>query len=121
MDDLVAKILSEIDERDFTGDDFLIVNQRVQELVLTQHGGLSEVQQKSLVMTILRRVADFLLPKIKNEAARTAIGVFLLSSGTLFDVLRAAFLKRFDLDGDGEVSVQEFNDVCKTCCCFPKR
>ena len=121
VDDLLTKILAEIDERDFTGDDFLTLAQRVQELALTQHSQLSELQQKSLVMKVLRRVADYVLPKIDNEATRTAIALFLMSSSTLFDVLRAAFLKKFDVNGDGDVSAEEFNAVCKACCCVPKR
>jgi len=121
VDGLLAKVLAEIDERDFTGDDFIVLSERVQELVLTQHGKLSDLQQKSLVLKVLRRVADYVLPKIDNEAARTAIQLLLLSSGTLFDVLRAAFLKKFDVDGDGQVTAEEFNAVCGACCCVPKR
>jgi hypothetical protein len=121
VDALLSKVLAEIDERDFTGDDFLVLAQRVQELVLLQHSRLSAVQQKSLVLKVLRRVAEHVLPKITNEAARTAINLLLLSSGTLFDVLHAAFLKKFDVDGDGEVTAEEFNAVCAGCCCVPKR
>jgi hypothetical protein len=121
VDALLSKVLAEIDERDFTGDDFLVLAQRVQELVLLQHSRLSAVQQKSLVLKVLRRVAEHVLPKITSEAARTAINLLLLSSGTLFDVLHAAFLKKFDVDGDGEVTAEEFNAVCAGCCCVPKR
>ncbi len=120
IEELLAKVLAEIDERDFDADDFVLVVDRVQQLVLTQHGALTPLQQKSLVLKILRRLADFVLPKIQNEAARAAIQVMLLSSGTLFDVLRQAFLKKFDLDGNGDVSAEEFNAVCKGCCCAPR-
>jgi hypothetical protein len=121
VDGLLSKVLAEIDERDFTGDDFMVLAQRVQEMVLVRHDRLSALQQKSLVLKVLRRVADHVLPKIADETARTVINLLLLSSGTLFDVLHAAFLKKFDVDGDGEVTPEEFNAVCAACCCVPKR
>ena len=120
IEELLSKVLGEIDERDFSADDFVLIVDRAQQLVLTQHGTLTPLQQKNLVLKILRRLADFIMPKIQNEAVRAAIQVMLLSSGTLFDVLRQAFLKKFDLDNNGEVSVEEFNAVCKGCCCAPQ-
>ena len=121
IDTLLVNILIEVDEKDFNADDFVLIVDRVQEIVFAQHGTLTPLQQKNLVLKVLRRIADFVLPKIENEAARAAIRVMLMSSGTLFDVLRQAFLKKFDLDNDGEVSPEEFNAVCKGCCCAPRQ
>ena len=120
VDELVRHFLDELDQRDFTGDDFIVMAGRVQELVLLQHAQLSEVQQKTLVLKVLRRIADHVLPKIDDEAGRTMIGLLLLTSGTLFDVLRAAFLRKFDVNGDGDVTAEEFNAVCAGCCCAPR-
>lgn len=120
VDSLLENILSEIDQRDFTADDFIVISQRLQDIVLTEHGSLSPVQQKSLVLKVLRRVAEHALVNIHDETARTAIKLLLMMSDTLFDALRAAFLKKFDLNQDGEVSAEEFNAVCRGCCCAPR-
>lgn len=119
VDELVVQALAEIDQRDFTADDFINIAARLQDIVLSHHATMTQMQQKTLVLKVLNRVAENLMPKIESEIARAAIRLVLMTSGTLFDVLRAAFLKKFDLNNDDQVSAEEFNAVCKACCCVP--
>ena len=112
VDLLYAKVLDEIDERDFTGDDFIDIGQRLEELVLQTYPDITPEQQKSLVLKVLRRTADFVLPKIENEATKIVIKSLLVVASGLFDTIRKALLKQFDLDGDGEISPAECHAVC---------
>lgn len=119
IDELVVQVLVEVDQRDFTADDFIHIAARLQDIVLTQHATMTPLQQKTLVLKVLNRVVENVMPRVESEVARAAIRLVLMASGTLFDVLRAAFLKQFDLNNDDQVSPEEFNAVCKTCCCVP--
>jgi hypothetical protein len=116
VDLLYAKVLDEVDERDFTGEDFIDIGERLEELIFRDYPELTPEQQKGLALKVLRRTADFVLPKIEDEATKVVIQSLLMVAPGLFDVIRKALLKKFDLDGDGEISPAECHAVCCNRC-----
>jgi len=121
IDKLLQQVLNEIDERNFSADDFVVLVQRVTDLVAAAWQDVEPSQQKRITMILLQRIADFILPKIQDENVRAAIRVAVGLSGTFYDILREKFRAKFDVNKDGEVTPEEFRDVCRSCCvcCAP--
>jgi hypothetical protein len=111
IDAMLVKIQEEIDERDFTGDDFVSIGERLEELVFDTYPQLTKEDHKAITLKVLNRVASFVLPHM-DEPGKAVVNALLLVSGSTFDAIYKAILKKFDLDGDGEISAAECHAVC---------
>lgn len=111
---LINKVVEEVDEKHFTGADVSQLIARIEALVDEEALDLSVEEARALVKRLTRHVANAIIPHVDDTTAAVLAGITAMS-GSFFDLVRSAVLDHFDLDKDGEVSLQE----CRAVCCFP--
>ena len=111
---LINKVVDEVHEKNFTGADVSELISRIEALVDKEALGLSVEEVRALVKRLTRHVANAIIPHVDDATAAVLAGIAAVS-GSFFDLVRSAVLAHFDLDKDGQVSLQE----CHTVCCFP--
>jgi hypothetical protein len=80
-------------------------------------------EKKSIVKKVINKIIDD-IPM--SEGARAALRLGLYGSGlleTVINLIAKAWKKRFDLDGDGTITAEEYKKACSSCfpCCSPKK
>ena len=111
---LINKVVEEIHEKNFTAADVSQLISSIEALVDKEALDLTVEETRNLVKRLTRHVANAIIPHVDDATAAVLAGIAAVS-GSFFDLVRSAVLAHFDLDKDGQVSLQE----CQMVCCFP--
>jgi len=107
---LLEDVKTEIEQKDFSVDDFRRLMQNVEEAV-ARHTDLAETDQ----LHIVKKVRDLAIDLAKNHVSEEAyLAIAIVGEGVpaAFSFVRRMLLEKFDLNGDGKISPQECAAGC---------
>ena len=100
-------------KKKFTATDFIDILEQIEEFAIENFQSYTSTQIKNITLKSIQQLQEFVKDFV-DEQTYSIIKTILIGAPTLYNIIERALLKRLDVNGDGEISMEE------CCSCFGK-